>query len=104
LHLVFTPLFRAQALHLIDRDRHELPSLDYNTIYVLRGGYKSFFESGFMVGFRRCASIVLWSKCALPRQNPWTAEDVLLTKPKPTYCVAVHFTLPSAQRACAGRV
>ncbi|KAH7701783.1 hypothetical protein AAVH_31079 [Aphelenchoides avenae] len=38
---------RAKELSRIDRGRHA-SRLDYKTVYVLRDGYKTFFESGFM--------------------------------------------------------
>ncbi|KAH7720287.1 CBN-CDC-25.2 protein [Aphelenchoides avenae] len=38
----------AQALRRMDRTRHEYPDLDHDTIYVLKDGYKDFFERGFL--------------------------------------------------------
>lgn len=37
----------------MDRTRHEYPDLDHDTIYVLKDGYKDFFERGFLVGLPR---------------------------------------------------
>ncbi|KAH7720288.1 Rhodanese-like domain containing protein [Aphelenchoides avenae] len=40
-------LAMAKELSRIGRGRHERSRLDYSTVYVVRHGYKAFFESGF---------------------------------------------------------